>query len=54
MDVSQQQTSNNTHPPAQVTLAQAFWYWLKLDFIEVILACVVAGLILKLSCEVKP
>lgn len=54
MDVSQQQTSNNTQQPAQVTLAQAFWYWLKMDCIEVIVACAVTRLILKLSCEVKP
>jgi len=29
-----QQLSENTQPPAQVTLAQAFWYWLKLGFIS--------------------
>ncbi|MDO8261971.1 MAG: chromate efflux transporter [Gallionella sp.] len=34
MDTSQQQTSGNTSPPAQVTLSQAFWYWLKLGFIS--------------------
>lgn len=34
MDASQQKTSVNTQPPAQVTLAQAFWYWLKLGFIS--------------------
>lgn len=34
MDESMQQTSNNTQPPTQVTLAQAFWYWLKLGFIS--------------------
>jgi chromate transporter len=34
MDESQQQPSDNTQPPAQVTLAQAFWYWLKLGFIS--------------------
>jgi len=34
MDAPQQQLSENTQPPAQVTLAQAFWYWLKLGFIS--------------------
>ena len=34
MDASQQQTSGDTQPPAQVSLAQAFWYWLKLGFIS--------------------
>jgi len=34
MDESMQQISNNAQPPAQVTLAQAFWYWLKLGFIS--------------------
>jgi chromate transporter len=34
MDASQQQISADTQPPAQVTLAQAFWYWLKLGFIS--------------------
>ncbi len=34
MDTSQQQLSNNT-PPEQVTLSQAFWYWLQLGFISV-------------------
>ena len=34
MDASQQLTSSNTQPPAQVSLAQAFWYWLKLGFIS--------------------
>jgi len=34
MDTPQQQTSDNTQPPAQVSLAQAFWYWLKLGFIS--------------------
>src|ERR1017187_6109728 len=34
MDLSQQQLSDNTHPPEPVTLAQAFWYWLKLGFIS--------------------
>ncbi len=34
MDTSQQKISANTQPPAQVTLAQAFWYWLKLGFIS--------------------
>ena len=29
-----QQTSDDTQPPAPVTLAQAFWYWLKLGFIS--------------------
>jgi len=34
MDTSQQQLSGNTQPPEPVTLAQAFWYWLKLGFIS--------------------
>jgi chromate transporter len=34
MDASQQQISGDTQLPAQVTLAQAFWYWLKLGFIS--------------------
>jgi chromate transporter len=34
MDASQQQTPGDTQPPPQVTLAQAFWYWLKLGFIS--------------------
>ena len=34
MDASQQQNSDNTQAPAQVTLTQAFWYWLKLGFIS--------------------
>ncbi len=34
MDTSPQHTSDNTQPPAQVTLMQAFWYWLKLGFIS--------------------
>lgn len=34
MDASQQQISGETQPPVQVTLAQAFWYWLKLGFIS--------------------
>ena len=34
MDTPQQQLSDNTQPPAPVTLAQAFWYWLKLGFIS--------------------
>jgi chromate transporter len=39
MDTSQQQISGNTQignsqPPEPVTLAQAFWYWLKLGFIS--------------------
>lgn len=29
-----QHTTDNTQPPAQVTLMQAFWYWLKLGFIS--------------------
>ncbi|MDH2916739.1 MAG: chromate efflux transporter [Gallionella sp.] len=29
-----QHTTENTPPPAQVTLMQAFWYWLKLGFIS--------------------
>jgi len=33
MDTSQQHIPDNT-PPAPVTLAQAFWYWLKLGFIS--------------------
>jgi len=33
MDTTQQH-SDNTQPPAPVTLAQAFWYWLKLGFIS--------------------
>jgi chromate transporter len=34
MDTSQQQLSENAQPPEPVTLAQAFWYWLKLGFIS--------------------
>ncbi|OIR18151.1 chromate transport protein [mine drainage metagenome] len=34
MDTSQQQISTDTHPPAPVTLAQAFRYWLKLGLIS--------------------
>ena len=34
MDTSQQQLPDNTHAPEPVTLAQAFWYWLKLGFIS--------------------
>src|SRR5450756_2058313 len=40
MDTSQQQISGNSQttelaqPPEPVTLAQAFWYWLKLGFIS--------------------
>jgi chromate transporter len=34
VDTSQQKISYGTHPPAQVTLAQAFRYWLKLGFIS--------------------
>ncbi len=33
MDASQQ-ISVDTQPPLQVTLAQAFWYWLRLGFIS--------------------
>ena len=34
MDTSQQQLSEDARPPEPVTLAQAFWYWLKLGFIS--------------------
>jgi chromate transporter len=34
MDASQQQNSDDTQPPAPVTLAQAFRYWLRLGFIS--------------------
>jgi chromate transporter len=34
MDTSQQHPSDNTQAPQPVTLAQAFWYWLKLGFIS--------------------
>jgi len=34
MGASTQQNSGNTQPPAHVTLAQAFWYWLRLGFIS--------------------
>lgn len=34
MDASPQQNSGDAQPPAQVTVAQAFWYWLKLGFIS--------------------
>jgi chromate transporter len=34
MDASQQKNSDDSHPPAPVTLAEAFWYWLKLGFIS--------------------
>jgi len=34
MDTSQQQILVDAHPPERVTLAQAFWYWLKLGFIS--------------------
>jgi chromate transporter len=34
MDAPQPQLSENAQPPAPVTLAQAFWYWLKLGFIS--------------------
>ena len=34
MDTAQQQISTDIHPPAPVTLAQAFWYWLKLGLIS--------------------
>ncbi|MFA6121664.1 MAG: chromate efflux transporter [Sideroxydans sp.] len=33
MDTSQS-TTENSQPPPQVTLMQAFWYWLKLGFIS--------------------
>jgi chromate transporter len=34
MDESTQQNSGSTQAPAKVTLAQAFWYWLRLGFIS--------------------
>ncbi len=34
MDVPKQQFPDNTQPPEQITLSQAFWYWLKLGFIS--------------------
>jgi chromate transporter len=34
MDTSQQQITVDMQPPGRVTLAQAFWYWLKLGFIS--------------------
>ncbi|GKS69615.1 chromate transporter [Nitrosomonas sp. PY1] len=34
MDVPKQQFLDNTQPPEQITLSQAFWYWLKLGFIS--------------------
>lgn len=34
MDEPKQQIPDNAKPPEQVTLAQAFWYWLKLGFIS--------------------
>ena len=34
MDTSQQQITVDMQPPARVTLAQAFWYWLKLGLIS--------------------
>jgi chromate transporter len=34
MDVPKQQFPDNTELPEQVTLKQAFWYWLKLGFIS--------------------
>jgi len=34
MDTSKQQISENMQTPGPVTLAQAFWYWLKLGFIS--------------------
>lgn len=34
MDVPKQPVPDNAHPPEQVTLSQAFWYWLKLGFIS--------------------
>ena len=32
--MSQSQDLSESQPPAQITLAQAFWYWLKLGFIS--------------------
>ncbi len=34
MDTSQQPIPHDTQPPESVTLAQAFWYWLKLGFVS--------------------
>ena len=34
MDTSQQQPSDKSQTPEPVTLAEAFWYWLKLGFIS--------------------
>jgi chromate transporter len=34
MDAPQTPLTDNTQPPARVTLAQAFWYWLKLGCIS--------------------
>jgi len=34
MHTAQQHPPSDIQPPAQVTLAQAFWYWLKLGFIS--------------------
>jgi chromate transporter len=34
MDAPQQKISDHTQAPEPVTLAQAFWYWLKLGFIS--------------------
>jgi chromate transporter len=34
MEVSQHNISENRQTPAQVTLAQACWYWLKLGFVS--------------------
>lgn len=34
MDTSQQLAPDDTQAPAQVKLAEAFWYWLKLGFIS--------------------
>jgi len=34
MDARQQQITDQSQVPEQVTLAQAFWYWLKLGFIS--------------------
>ena len=34
MDVPKQPVPDNAHPPEQVTLSQAFCYWLKLGFIS--------------------
>jgi chromate transporter len=34
MHTAQQHPPSDIQPPAQVTLAQAFWYWLKLGFLS--------------------